>query len=382
MIKKIIAFSSILILAFTFSGCAKRIVESSSGIILVESDDAKCKLSSDSTSAGNVVFRVSNTGSNLTEFYILENDGKTIVSEVENIGSALTRDLVVRLYEGDYFVKCIPNMDGDGIRSKFKVTAGETNSGSIEDETFLNGAANEYKKFVIEQTTLLLEQTQNFTKLYLAGDLNGARKLYPEARMYWERIEPVAESFGDLDPLLDLREIDLEVGQEWTGWHLFEKDLWPPKSGYQPLSKTQREKYSTLLNVHTQDLAHRVLELDYKPFQMGNGAKELLDEVATGKITGEEEIWSGTDLWDFQANVEGALKVFELLRPIVQKRDPELSDELDRRFADVLKLLEDQRSKSGFTNYSKLSKAEIIEMATAVDSLGAPLSKLTAVVVA
>ena len=28
----------------------------------------------------------------------------------------------------------------------------------------------------------------------------GAKALYPVARTYWERIEPVAEVFGDLDP--------------------------------------------------------------------------------------------------------------------------------------------------------------------------------------
>ena len=53
---------------------------------------------------------------------------------------------------------------------------------------------------------------------------------------------------------------------------------------------------------------------------IGNGAKELLDEVATGKISGEEDIFSHTDLSDFQANVDGAKKAFEVLKPLDRRR--------------------------------------------------------------
>ena len=54
------------------------------------------------------------------------------------------------------------------------------------------------------------------------------------------------------------------------------------------------------------------------PLQLANGAKELLDEVATGKITGEEDRYSHTDLWDFEANVEGSQAAIAALRPVLQ----------------------------------------------------------------
>ena len=72
---------------------------------------------------------------------------------------------------------------------------------------------------------------------YRAGDDDTARTLYPQARTHWERIETVAESFADLDPILDAREADLEPGQRWTGWHRLEKDLWPERAeDYRPLT--------------------------------------------------------------------------------------------------------------------------------------------------
>ena len=153
--------------------------------------------------------------------------------------------------------------------------------------------------------------------------------------MHWERIEPVAESFGDLDPKLDLREADLEAGQAWTGWHAIEKDLWPPAEGYTALTTDERTALADQLVADTHDLSDPRAGPDLRRHQLGNGAKELLDEVATGKVTGEEETWSHTDLWDFQANVDGARIAFENLQPALEKKDPELATTLTDTLRDT-----------------------------------------------
>ncbi|HZK59532.1 MAG TPA: EfeM/EfeO family lipoprotein [Cryobacterium sp.] len=80
-----------------------------------------------------------------------------------------------------------------------------------------------------EQVGRLSVGTRAFAVAYIAGDDDLARSLYAPTRAHWERVETIAESFGDLDPKLDLREADLEPGQEWTGWHAIEKDLWPAR---------------------------------------------------------------------------------------------------------------------------------------------------------
>ena len=161
--------------------------------------------------------------------------------------------------------------------------------------------------------------------------------------MHWERIEPVAESFGDLDPRMDLREADLEQGQKWTGWHRIEKDLWPPASGYTAADRRpQRATYADQLLADTQDAARRGSStLTFTVDQIGNGAKSLLDEVATGKVTGEEEIWSHTDLYDFQANVDGARVAFEGLRAGARGQGPGARRSRSRpRFAALQTLLD------------------------------------------
>jgi iron uptake system component EfeO len=115
---------------------------------------------------------------------------------------------------------------------------------------------------------------------------------------------------------------------------------------------------------------------------IGNGAKELLDEVATGKITGEEEAFSHTDLYDFAANVAGAKKAYEVLRPIVIKSTPGLVEDLDDAFDAMDAALAPYRDGDGFVSYDTVTEDQRRELAQAVDALGEPLSQLTAAAVA
>ena len=349
--------------------------------IAVNSGDDVCEVAASEAPSGTVQFTVKNTGSQVTEFYVLADDGLQILSEVENIGPGLARDLVVQLPPGTVKLACKPGMVGDGIRSDFTVLDSGSDTTFDEDEaSVVDAATTNYAAYVKDQTEQLLADTKAFAAAYIAGDDDAARALYAPTRMHWERIEPVAESFGDLDPILDAREADLEEGQEWTGWHRIEKDLWPPASGYTALTPAQRTKVAEQLVADTQTLYDRTRDMTFTVDKLGNGAKELLDEVATGKITGEEEIWSHTDLWDFQANLEGAKVMYAGLRPVVEKRDPELAATLDEQFDSVQKKLDKHREGDGFVYYTDLTPAQVKELAEAVDALAEPLSRLTTTV--
>ena len=140
--------------------------------------------------------------------------------------------------EGSYVTACKPGMQGQGIRDDFTVTSSDEEvEVSADDQELIDQATANYKSYVQDQSDQLVVKTQEFVDLYKAGDDEAARELYADARVHWERIETVAESFGDLDPMMDAREADLEPGQKWTGWHLIEKDLWPQRAeDYTPLT--------------------------------------------------------------------------------------------------------------------------------------------------
>jgi iron uptake system component EfeO len=350
--------------------------------VSVTSTDEGCDVSTAQAPSGTLTFDVTNAGSQVTEFYLLGEDGLRIVAEVENVGPQLSRQLVVNAPAGSYFTACKPGMKGDGIRADFTVTkSADEPSVSADDQELVDAALTNYSAYVQDQSDQLVAKTQEFVDLYQAGKDDEARALYPEARTHWERIETVAESFGDLDPRTDAREADLEPGQKWTGWHRIEKDLWPQLAqDYKPLTPKQRAFYADDLMKNITTLDNRVQGLDYTVDQIANGSRGLLEEVAAGKVTGEEEYWSHTDLWDFQANVDGARVGFEGLEPIVEQKNPELAKTLTTRFADLQKLLDAQKTGTGFTFYDQLSQDEIKDLANAVNALSEPLSQLTAAV--
>jgi len=351
--------------------------------VTVSASDTACTVSAATAPSGNLRFSVTNAGTKVNEFYLLAADGMRIIGEVENIGPGLSRDLVVTAAPGRYLTACKPGAVGDGIRAPFTVSdsgADLTPTGS--DQALVSRANTLYAAYVKDQTEQLLTETVKFRDLYVAGKDAQARALYPLAREHWERIEPVAESFGDLDPKMDLRQADLEQGDRWTGWHRIEKDLWPARAkGYTALTRAQRVTYADDLVTNTKDLYRRTRTITFTADQIANGAKGLLDEVAKTKVTGEEEYWSHTDLWDFRANVEGARVAFDGLRPVLEKRNPTLDRQIDTRFTALEKLLDQQRKGTGFAFYDDLSRSQVKQLSDAVNALSEPLSRLTAAVV-
>ena len=344
-----------------------------SGPITVNASDTACEVSAAEAPAGTITFAVSNSGTKVTEFY-LYGEGDRIMGEVENVGPGLSRQLIVEVPDGgEYTTACKPGMVGDGIRAPFNVTGTATRS--VDEDTKLAEATDGYTRWVTSQVEAFVPTTEEFVAAVKAGDVEGAKALFPVSRTYWERIEPVAESFGDLDPRMDGREDDeREPGVGFTGFHRLEKDLWV--DGLQPDSGAIGDQ----LVVDAKDLQSRVATVELTPVQLANGAKELLDEVATGKITGEEDRYSHTDLYDFKANVEGSQGAVAALRPVIDDKDPTLGPLLDERFAAVDDLLEGYRVGDGFKLYTELTPADIQAMTEAVDALGEPVSQVAGVV--
>ena len=343
------------------------------GPIQVTASDTTCDVSATEAPAGNVAFSIQNTGSKVTEFYVY-GTGDRIVGEVENIGPGLSRQLLVEVPQGgQYTTACKPGMVGDGIRAPFNVTG--TVPGSTSQDAVLAAAVAGYQRYTNSQIEAGIAKTQEFVDAVKRGDISAAQALFPVSRTYWERIEPVAESFGDIDPRVDGREDDeRDPGVEFTGYHRLEKDLWV--TGLQPDSAA----IGDTLMADMRELQTRAATVQLTPVQLANGAKELLDEVATGKITGEEDRYSHTDLWDFRANVDGSQAAVAALRPALDQRDPALGPVLDARFADVDRLLEQYRAGDGYVLYTQLTEQDKQRMTQAVDALGEPVSQVAAVV--
>ncbi|OFQ08705.1 hypothetical protein HMPREF2953_01630 [Staphylococcus sp. HMSC072E01] len=246
-----------------------------------------------------------------------------------------------------------------------------------ENKVALQKAAKEYRKYTNEQLDQFLKGTEEFVSAIKADDIEKAKSLYPKVRMYYEHSEPVAEAFGDLDPKIDARLADMKEEKKedkWTGYHKIEKSLYQENK----IDEMTKKDADQLLK-DAKELDAKVDTLDIIPKLMLQGSVDLLNEVSTSKITGEEEIYSHTDLYDFKANIEGAQKIYELFKSELEKKDKKLSSTIMDNFNKVNQLLDKYKNNDGYKDYSAVTKEDRKALSDAVNSLGEPLSKMAVV---
>jgi iron uptake system component EfeO len=232
----------------------------------------------------------------------------------------------------------------------------------------------DYKIYVTENVNKLVIDTKAFTAAVKAGDVEKAKALYAPTRTSYEKIEPVAELFSDLDSSIDSRADDHEKEEkdpEFTGFHRIEHGLWINKS------TKDLAPFADKLQADVEELQKRLVALTFPAEKVVGGAAVLMEEVAATKISGEENRYSHTDLWDFQANFEGAYKIVELVRPLVVKENKAFADTVDKNFKTVFDTLKKYRTKDGgFESYKKLTDADRKLLAGRVNVLAEDLSKL------
>ncbi|WP_237209197.1 iron uptake system protein EfeO [Rothia nasimurium] len=402
-------------LALTLTACVDKQAQQTDGnTITVSSTTSDCLVSANSTTSGTAQFSITNDGEKTTEFYLLGSDGLRIVSEKENIAPGQTADLTVSLQPGEYYTACKPGMRGENVgTAAFTVTGDPVELTGEQKELYEQAVAN-YVNFAKNEVGELLPQVEEFATAYMNGDDEKARELYATTRVHYERIEPIAEALGILDPRIDYREIDylaeaelLEQDDptftEWIGFHRIEKDLWVPAAdalqpdgssahdGWSASSKEDRQRIGQTLINDVQALYDEIHSPTFAEDQqlnitsVSNGAAALLEEIAVGKVTGEENWWSHRDLWDFQANLEGSRIAFDLVAPIASAESEEnaqLVETIDAAFNDLQAELDQYGSyDEGFTPYNEVSEEQRKELTTKLDAVREPLSQLTATLV-
>ncbi len=269
--------------------------------------------------------------------------------------------------------RVLPALVGVTVGASVVLSTAACSSDEPADPAY-TAAVSKYQSFVADEAKQLLTRTTEFVALVKAGKVEEAKAAYSAARAPWERIEPVAESFGDLDPKIDGRADVVSDGMPFTGFHRLEKDLWV--DGLQSDSSAIADQ---LLKDVT-EIAGRAPKAKLTATKLANGSKELLDEVATGKITGEEERYSHTDLYDFKENVDGSKAAIDALRPVIQQRNPALLSQIDGAFSALDAELAKYQVGSDYKTYTELTKEQLRTLAQLVDAVAEPVSKVAGVV--
>jgi iron uptake system component EfeO len=326
--------------------------------------DAGCEPANLKLASGPTTFVVTNNGSaKVTEFEVVKGD--RALAEAENITSGLTGRFSLTLQPGRYQLRC----PGGTRENAALVVTGRRTAVALAPE--LQRGVEGYRDFLEDETASLVTGVEQLRTALASGDVAAAKRAYAKARVPYERVEPVAESFGDLDPRIDARANDVPKSK-WTGFHPIERKLWVENT------TKGTAKLADGLVADSRRLQSLVRTVKLEPAQVGNGANELLGEVSKSKITGEEERYSHIDLLDFDANVEGARAAFDAIRPALASKDPDLVAEIERRFGLVDAALRPHETVDGFVPYTSLAKPQVRRLSEVIDALAEPLSQAPA----
>jgi iron uptake system component EfeO len=325
--------------------------------------------------AGPVDFNVTNSGAgSVSEAELRTSDLAHILGEQENLTPGLSGSFSLTIQPGTYKISCPGASQPDWT---FTVT-GKATGPSWEGNPQLVTAVRGYAAYVKQNTADLVSHTKTFCQAINAKDMNQAKALYPRARVYYERIEPVAEVWGSLDTSIDGRwENPVTVKSQFTGFHRLEQMLW------QDNSLNGASAMCSELVKNEQQLLTLVSKAQYNPLEMASGATDLINEAGTSKISGEEERYSNTDLPVFAANVEASMKVVTLLHPYLQGQDSGLVPLIQQRHAAVDDLLAHFQAtpgydQTGYVEYTTVTKADRRQLSTAVNALAEAMSKMSA----
>jgi iron uptake system component EfeO len=189
---------------------------------------------------------------------------------------------------------------------------------------------NRYESYLNENAELLGSWTAKLRGQIVAGELPRAQSRYSTSRVQYSQIEPVAQSFEDLDRRINAHSGDLPAA-ELGGFHRIEKALFAEettagvvaaaKALLADVEKLQREMKTTVL----------------RPGQVTSDVEAMLDELIASKVAGEEEPYSHLDFVDISANVEGAEAGFEAVKPFMS---PQLARRIQDRFDAIYLSLE------------------------------------------
>lgn len=354
-------------------------------VTLTDDNGGTCVIDKNTAKAGPVTFFVTNKTATAISEVELQSDNR-ILGEKENLAPGLpTVSFTLNLGGGDYQLYC-PGAKTEMV--DFKVIGKASAQTATGAGALLQQGTKGYAAYVDGVVDAMVVAVGQLKKDIDAGNLKAAQEDYPKARPFYERIESDVDGFvlpgfkatdnaGSLDYLIDMRTSNLDPKVGWHGFHAIERDLFQTGKITPDTRKTAAE-----LQANVERLDKLVRTLQYKPEDLANGAADLLEEVQTTKVTGEEEAFSHYDLVDFAGNVEGAQQAFAFLEPGLKEIDPALIERVSEQFKQVNALLDTYRDASvpgGYRHYTaEIRTRDAAKLSKAIQSLQEPLSTIAA----
>jgi iron uptake system component EfeO len=323
-------------------------------------------------SAGAITFKIVNKdATKVSQVALL--DGTRVVAETENVPAGLAGQFAVELGAGSYTLWC----PGAAVERRTILVRGTgANRLDVLDGLLLIGSEN-YKSYVDRQLRALVTGTGRLASALHGTNLSAAQVAYVAAHTIYSRIAPVVTSIGETTQAYSIA-IDARADQvspaRWSGFHKIEEGLFAART------LVGLSRWGDKLVADVTGLQRKAVDLTYEPVEVAVGAEGLLDEVASSKITGEEDRYAHVDIADMANNVSASQQAFGYLEPAVQKIDAILAFDIRARFAALNQQLDRYRTNrnvSGYVLYPTLTDTDRRTLAAAVKAVQELLSRVS-----
>ncbi|MDR6236770.1 iron uptake system protein EfeO [Pseudomonas oryzihabitans] len=367
----VVASAGLLIVAaaaFYYASRSANLRHAAAGadVVTVDILANRCEPNALEVPAGPARFRIVNRSDRAVEWEIL--DGVLVVEERENIAPGLSQVINATLAPGDYAITCGLLSNPRGTLKVLPTAASEAASKAMPTLTQFIGPLSEYRVYLNQQSRLLLQGITALQQALAAGDLQQARDAYAAARLPYQRLAATAQRFAELDNRLNARADYYEKREQdpaFGGFHRIEQGLFVADStaGLEPVAARLQQDATALRDA--------LLGQSLPPEQLSGNAARLLHNLASTRISGEEERYSQLVLPGFAANLEGTRKVIDLLRPLLSKGHQDLQQQLDSQAQAFADALGDQQRP-----YANLSASDRDRIAKAAQALADSLDQV------
>ncbi|ANP51339.1 iron uptake system component EfeO [Streptomyces griseochromogenes] len=325
----------------------------SAGPVTVEVSPSHCGRGWTRPAPGVQTFDLHNASDGAAEVYLEDPGNQVVYGEVEGIGPGTTRQLTVRLGQGTYAFKCVPD-DADAVTGPtVHVTSGRRGPGAAPvTEHDLIPPALAYQKWVGGGLDEVVRLTAELRRAVDRGDLAGARAAWLPAHLEYERLGAAYDAFGDADGQINGTDAGLPDGvgdKGFTGFHRIEYGLWHGQS-----ADRLRAPAAALVKAVT-GLRDSWSQSRMDPAQLGLRAHEILENTVQFELTGRTDYGSGSNLATARANLDGTREVLSRLRPLLTTRYADLSG-LDEDLGSAQHTLDGFRHGEGWTALSALPR--------------------------
>ena len=332
--------------------------------IVVNIHPHNCEPAALTVAAGRNSFRIVNRSERAVEWEIL--DGVLVVEERENIEPGLSQVINANLQPGDYQITCGLLSNPRGTLKVTPTAESDAAAKARPSMVAFVGPLSEYRVYLATQGSALIRAVDALQQAVVAGDLAQARSLYVPARAAYQRIAAAAQRLAELDNAINARADYYETREQdpaFGGFHRLEYGLFQQNTvdGLAPVAQK--------LAADVAELKKQLLAQPLPPEQLVNIVSRNLHALADIRTNGEEERYSHTDLNGFAANLEGARKVIDLLRPLLTKSAADLLPRIDAAADELAMQLASLRSGDGYQNYTTVSTEQREQIAAQAKAL-------------